>query len=46
MEWFADKKFYPIPGWPDSWRYYVTEENGFRLFDTNGNDGFKLNGHN
>jgi hypothetical protein len=44
ISWFANSKFYPIPGWPATWQQYVKDDGDFRLFDVNGKDGYKLNG--
>jgi hypothetical protein len=42
FKWLIDK-FMPMEGWPQDWeKYIVKEEAPFRIFDAEGNDGFKL----
>lgn len=44
MSWFANSKFYPIPSWPATWKTFVKEDGNFAVFNSSGNDGYKING--
>ncbi len=53
IKWLIDK-FMPMPGWNNNWeeeviQYYkdhIDLTTNFRIFDKDGNDGFKINGCN
>ena len=46
ISWFVNSKFYPMPSWPGNWQAQVKDDKDFRVFDPNGNDGFKIDGPN